>query len=72
MESKDYEMHSETIIIPPAYVALRCEQSFIHLGVVKGYARASILVNKTGFEPQQYALPTGDKGNPENQDQTPL
>jgi hypothetical protein len=25
MESKDYERHSETIIIPPAHVALRCD-----------------------------------------------
>jgi hypothetical protein len=25
MESKDYERHFETIIIPPAHVALRCE-----------------------------------------------
>jgi hypothetical protein len=25
MESKDYERHSDTIIIPPAHVALRCD-----------------------------------------------
>jgi hypothetical protein len=25
MESKDYERHSETITIPPAHVALRCD-----------------------------------------------
>jgi hypothetical protein len=25
MESKDYKRHSETIIIPPAHVALRCD-----------------------------------------------
>jgi hypothetical protein len=25
MESKDYEKHSDTIIIPPVHVALRCD-----------------------------------------------
>jgi hypothetical protein len=34
MESKDYERHSETIIIPPAHVAL--SQSLTHLGAVRG------------------------------------
>jgi hypothetical protein len=41
MESKDYERHSETIIIPPAHVALRCDNR--HLEAVEGYARASNL-----------------------------
>jgi hypothetical protein len=43
MESKDYERHSETITIPPAHVSPRCD---------KGYARASIIANKSGSEPQ--------------------
>jgi hypothetical protein len=51
MDSKDYEKHSETITIPPAHVALRCDNRLPHLGAVEGYARTSSLVNKSRSEP---------------------
>jgi hypothetical protein len=69
MESKDYERHSETITIPPAHVALRCDNRFTHLGVVEGYARASNLVNKSRSESQLECTPYR---KPANQDQPPV
>jgi hypothetical protein len=52
MKSKDYERHSETITIPPAHVALRCDNRLSILEQVEGYARASNLVNKSRSEPE--------------------
>jgi hypothetical protein len=52
MGSKDYERHSETIIIPPADVALRCDNRLPIWEQQRVTARASNLVNKSGSEPQ--------------------